>query len=245
MPKSEFEEFTDDLKIAIASFLNDALKNADFKSIYNKATAAYKVLTAWAPDNQELLGSAAGAAKRAVMLVCIRQYSLVNVELRRFIECIIWYTFFSDHPVEWEMFKDNPGRSWKKKPEKPIETAASAPTNYYFRYLQERMTQEPSGLAKQAIDVFRNEYDTLSMYIHGAKPAIDGTLALAFDREDPEQYRLIKNRCYNVLKSGCIVVAALKKELLNNLSTTERKYFDKLVSPSTARKIREQPFGLQ
>lgn len=244
MQKSEYEDFVENQKLAIASFLDNAKINAEFKSIYNKGMATFRILNAWAPDNEELLGSAAGAAKRAIALVCIRQYSLVSVELRRFIECILWYVYFADHPVEWEMFKGNPGRSWKKKIEKPIETAANAPTNYYLRYSEERMVGEPTGLATAAVGVFRNEYDILSIYIHGATPAIDGSLALTYDREDPKQHEELKKRCYKIFKSGCIIIAALKITLLENLNTTDRNYFDKLVSPSTARKIREQPFGL-
>jgi hypothetical protein len=84
----------------------------------------------------------------------------------------------------------------------------------------------------------------LSSYIHSAKPAIAGTLALTYDREDPVQHKKLRSSCYKIFKSGCILVAGLKVHLLNNLSTTDREYFDKLVSPSTAKKIREQPFGL-
>lgn len=244
MPRSEYNEFTDDLKLAIVAFLEVAKNNAEFKSIYNKGIAASKVLNVWAQDNQELLSAAAGASKRAIALACIRQYSLLHVELRRFIECITWYIYFADHPVEWNVFKRNPGRSWREKIEKPIETAASSPINFYLRYLQERMADEPSGLARTAVDIFRNEYDKLSIYIHGGTPAIHGSLALTFDREDPTQHREIKNRCYKIFKNGCIIVAALKTQLLENLSATDREYFDRLVSPSTARKIREQPFGI-
>ncbi len=242
--KSEYEDFTNNLGIAIALFLKNAKTNSEFKSIYNKGMAAFRVLNAWTPDNKYLLGAAAGAAKRVIALVCIRQYSLVNVELRRFIECITWYVYFADHPVEWEIFTNNPGRSWEKRPEKPIEAAAHSSTNYYFRYMQERMINERSGLATKATDIFRNEYDALSVYIHGATPAIHGSLALTYDREDAREHKKIKKRCHNIFKSGCILIAALKVQLLENLNTTERTSFDKLVSSSTAKKIREQPFGL-
>ena len=99
-------------------------------------------------------------------------------------------------------------------------------------------------MAESAISLFRNEYGTLSINIHGAKPAMDGTLALTYDREDEVQNRDLKNKCYKIFKSGCIIISALKKHLLENLNTTERGYFDNLVSPSTARKIRSKPFGL-
>ncbi len=243
MPNLEYEDFINSLGIAIALFLKDAKANSEFKSIYNKGMAAFNVLDAWSPDNKELL-SAAGVTKRVTALLCIRQYSLVNVELRRFIECITWYIYFADHPIEWEMFKNNPGRSWDKRPEKPIEAAAHSPMNYYLRYMQERMVSEPSGLAIKAMGIFRNEYDKLSVYVHGATPAIHGSLALIYDREDPEEHKKIRHNCHNIFKSGCILVAALKTQLLEDLNTTDRKYFDKLVSPSAAKKIREQPFGL-
>ena len=192
-----------------------------------------------------MLGAAAGAARRTVALVCIRQYSLVNVEIRRFIECIIWYLYFIDHPVEWTVFKTNPSRNWNKKLTKPIETAANAPTNFYFSYIAERMnSEEPSGLAKSAVDLLRTEYSAVSDYIHGAQPSVEGSLALIYDREDPKQHKVMKRRCTQVFKNGCILVAALKKSLLDSLITTDRAVFDKLVAPSTARKIREQPFGL-
>lgn len=247
MPRSEYNEFIDDWKVAIVSFLEAANDNGEFKSIYKKGTATSKVLRVWAQDNQnnqELLNAAAGAAKRAIALVCIRQYSLLHVELRRFIECIAWYIYFADHSVEWNVFKGNPGRNWVEKKEKPIETAANASMNFYLRYLRERMLEEPSGLARSAVDTFRDEYGKLSLHIHGGTPAINGSLALTYDREDKTQHREMRNRCYKVFKSGCIIVAALKVELLENLSATDRKYFDNLVSASTARKIREQPFGL-
>lgn len=107
------------------------------------------------------------------------------------------------------------------------------------------MNSEPSGLAKSAAGVFRTQYGKVSRYIHGATPAIDGSLAQAFDREDPRQHSDLKTMHYKILKSGCILVAALKVKLLEDLSTTDRRYFDRLVSPSTAKKIREKPFGLQ
>lgn len=245
MPRSEYQVFVEDLGTAISSFLDDAKRNAQFKAIYNKGVAASHVLNEWKYDSPELLGAAAGAAKRAIALICIRQYSLVNVELRRFIECVSWYIYFTDHRVEWDSFKANPTHSWGKRPNKPIQTAASAPINYYLRYLEERMKDEPSGLAKSAVGVFRTEYGKLSDYIHGATPAIDGSLALTFDREDPHRHSEMRARCFKIFKNGCILVAALKLSLLENLSATDRQYFDRLVSPQTARKIREQHFGLQ
>jgi len=245
MSRSEYQVFIEDLGTAINSFLDDADGNAQFKAIYNKGIAAFHVLNEWKHDSPELLGAAAGATRRAIALVCIRQYSLVNVELRRFIECVSWYIYFTDHPVEWESFKANPTRSWKKKSNKPIQTAASAPTNYYLQYLEERMKDEPSGLAKSAVGVFRTEYGKLSNYIHGATPAMDGSLALTFDREDPYQHSEMKTQCFKIFKNGCILVAALKVSLLVNLNATNRQYFDRLVSPQTAKKIREQHFGLQ
>lgn len=243
MPISEYQVFVEDLETAISSFLDDAKRNGHFKAIYNKGIAASNVLNEWKHDSPELLGAAAGAVKRAIALVCIRQYSLVNVELRRFIECVSWYIYFTDHPVEWESFKANPTRGWEKKTNKPIQTAASAPINYYLRYLEERMKEEPSGLAKTAVGVFRTEYGKLSDYVHGATAAMDGSLALAYDREDPRQHSLMKARCFKIFKNGCILVAALKLSLLENLSVTDRQYFDNLVSPQTARKIRERDFG--
>jgi len=245
MPRSEYQAFVEALGTATSSFLDDSKGNAQFKAIYNKGIAAFHVLNEWKHDSPELLGAAAGAAKRVVALVCIRQYSLINVELRRFIECVSWYIYFTDHSVEWNSFKVNPTRSWEKKPNKPIQTAASAPFNYYLRYLEERMRDEPSGLAKSAAGVFRTEYAKLSDYIHGATPAMHGSLALAFDREDPRQHSDMKTRCFKVFKNGCILVAALKGSLLKNLNATDRQYFDRLVSPQAAKKIREQNFGLQ
>lgn len=245
MPANEFEVFIQDSKDAIGAFLDDNLNKRDFKAIYRKGMYASHILKIWAVNSQELLEAAAGVAKRVIALFSIRQYSLVNVELRRFIECILWFTYFIDHPVEFEQFKGQPFRSWRDKPKKPIETAASSSIHFYLQYLEERLAYEPSGLAQKAVDILQNEYDTLSTYIHGARPAMDGTLSLTYDQEDKNQNRQIRQRTHKILKSGCIIVAALKSEWLDELSPKDRIYFDKLVSPSTAKKIKENIFGLQ
>lgn len=245
MKPNEFQRFTQSLKTAIELFLDEAQEKQEFKQIYRKGMYAYNVLNAWSPNSRELLEAAAGATRRSIALFSIRQYSLVYVELRRFIECIIWLSYFIDHPVEWEMFKGNPFRSWRDSPRKPIETAANAPINFYLRYLSERLSSEPSGLAKQAVDVFRNEYSLLSTYIHGARPAMEGTLTQMYDREDHSQNKRMSSSCYKIFKSGCIILAALNITWLNNLNLRDRNYFDTLVSPSTARKIRGQSFGIQ
>jgi hypothetical protein len=242
--RRQFKSFGDSLKLALETFLDDAENDNDANAVYRSAVAARNVLINWRNEQPNLLESAAGAAVRSINLICIRQYSLFYVELRRFIECVTWFLYFAEHPVEWEIFRSNPGRGSDTRREKPIESAAFSTINQFFAYAKERMATERSGLATRAIDTLRTQYGALSSYVHGAKPALDGTLALAHDRFDRERCQEMARASKVVFGQGCILLVTYRPILLTALSTTDREWFDKLVGRRTSEIINNGVFGL-
>jgi hypothetical protein len=242
--RADHDEFLDDLATSLVAFVNHARSDSDLRGIFKLCTAAHTVLGAF-DDAQPLMSAAAGVARRIALLSMIRQLSLVRVELRRLIECVQWSVYFSEHPVEREVFEKNPGRGWASKPDAlPIEAAASADIGMFFRYAKERLVADPSGLGVAAATTLHVEYGNISGDVHAARGAVGGTLALAFDPYDGESAAATRDQIHRIFGPCVLLRVAADPRLLGRLDAINRDWFDWLVGKEAARTIRGEPFGI-
>lgn len=243
---AQYSDFVEDLRTTLASFLDAGRSDADIKAIFRSATAAHTVFSAFGDGGQNLLLAAGGIARRCAVLAIGRQLSLARVELRRMIECVVWYVYFLDHPVEWVEFSARPGRGWGDRPQAPIAAAASAATGTFFAYAKERLQGDPSTLGKAAVDRLHVQFGNLSAEVHAAMGAVhpSGSLALAFDRYDRSRIAKLRREIQQVFSASVIVCAAVDRRLLAKLDAVGRAWFDWLVSAPPAKIIRGRPFGV-
>ena len=55
-----------------------------------------------------------GLIQRVPFLVSAGQLPASHNELRRFVEVVLWSVYFTDHPIEWKSFSDDPTRGFAK-----------------------------------------------------------------------------------------------------------------------------------
>ncbi len=244
---AQYQEFVGDLKTSIDTFLDASRADPDLKGAFKSATAAYASFAAFGSDGNSLLRAASGIARRSLVLAVVRQLSLARVELRRLIECTVWYVYFIDHPVEWADFLANPGRSWADRPQEPIAAAASANVGRFFAYAKERLARDdPSKIGKAAIDLLHTRYGNLSGEVHAAMGAVHptGNLALAFDRYDSASVGKLRREMHQVFASSLVTCASINPILISRLGAVERGFFDWLVSAGIAKVVRGGTFGV-
>jgi hypothetical protein len=178
------------------------------------------------------------------MLVSIGQVSLATVELRRFVELMLWTVYFTDHPVEWRSFLSDPNAGFSQDVRKPISHAARRELNYYFDYVRELANAEPSGLAKAAINEIKRLTRDLNSAVHA------GELAQTINRPPPhegisdavlQRFARLQRR---VFSNCCLLLAAYRRRQFDRFGASARAHFDWLVGAKLRRELRRGPFGL-
>lgn len=244
---SDFSELLGDLGTFVDESIKAAANDSDLKGLFRLSTALHSSLNGFLiRDESRLLNAAAGIARRVTVLAVLHQVSLAKVELRRLIECTLWYVYFHEHPVEFEAFLREPSRSWDEKRDRPISSAASSPMSFYAAYAKERFENEPSGLGLRAVEVLRQEYGNLSGHVHAALGAMSdkGNLALPHDQWTKPVAGSLKDVVQQVFRSSIIAISASNPDLLGGLDAIPRSWFDWLVSED-AKAIRGSPFGIK
>ena len=119
-----------------------------FSEIFHTALSTDVVLGAFdTPKLRPRLFSARSIALRLPLLVAAGQESVATVELRRFVELLLWTIYFTDHPIEWHEFKTSTSGAFESDSRKPIAHAAHRELGHFVSYVRELMSGEPSGLA--------------------------------------------------------------------------------------------------
>lgn len=238
-------EFLDDLDEEVRKSIACLRNSANYRGVFKNSLAAYVILKVLGRRELPLLKGATGITRRLPLLVACRQVSLAYVELRRFVELATWYPYFREHPVEWQELQENPERGFTRDADKPIVYCAHREISWYIAYARERFSEEPSGLAKEAIDALFKAHRNLSAHVHAvANTMPGGFLKDPFDSVAPNEIRNFQKIQRRVLSAGCILIAAAKPEKISKLEAVDRAWFDWLVGRASARKIRSEPFGL-
>jgi hypothetical protein len=170
--------------------------------------------------------------------------SVAEVELRRFVELILWAIYFTDHPIEWRNFHDNTAGGFSQDARKPISYAAHRELGFYLEYALELMEAEPSGLGTKAIENVKQAVKKLNSAVHA------GRLARESGRVPPhelisEQSLSSFGKTQRLTFSSCgLLLAAYRKSKFNALNAMARAYFDWLIGARLRREVRKGPFGL-
>jgi hypothetical protein len=167
-----------------------------------------------------------------------------TVELRRFLECVFWCVYFSDHSVEWLDFESDPGRSIEPEVSKPISYNTHREPTFYRNYARERFLSEPSELAKQAVDELNVQYASLSAAAHGSSSVKHGRLIPPLTNFWEAELGRFAETYRTVASAGAITLAAFCRAQFDSLPPAYRGWFDWLVGGERAKKIRGGPFGL-
>lgn len=240
-------ELLDELRTTLEAFLEAAGDDGEQRSVYKLCTAAYTVLRAMSvPRDLRLLGGAAGAARRCAVLGTIRQISLARVELRRLIECSVWFAYFVDHPVEFAEFEANPSRGWDSDGARPIEAIARADIGFFFRYALDRMRAARAPRVVEAVSALKTAYREMSGEVHAALGALgaSATLSQAHDPYDAKIAAHFREDVDRVLTSGTLLVASVDPRLLGHLPAVDRAWFDWLVGVDAAKEFRSDAIGI-
>ena len=245
---ADYEEFLDQVRIATNAHLNSAHADPDLKHVFKCTMAAHTVLRSFALRRcEKLFNAAAGIARRVAILSISRQLSLLRVELRRLIECINWFVYFADHPLEEALFLSDPGRVVDDMKDDPIAAGAYGLPAFYRAYMKSVMKREPSGIGSKAASELASAYAELSMEVHPAYGVASpsATLALAADRYDTKLASKMRIEAKRVFTHAVAAAAACDPLLLSKLDAIDREWFDWLVGQNWAQIIRGTEFGLQ
>lgn len=220
-------------------------KSAGFQNIFRTSLASdavlSKILTA---RNGPPAGPARAIVSRVPILVCARQVGPCRVELRRFIELVIWHVYFEDHPVEWKRFECEPRRGFVRDMEDPIDFCAHRELTFYLNYAKSRMADEPSKIAGRAVDQLRKDQSILNADVHPTGIVGHGITKFPLDTIGEVELKNLNVIQRSVFSSACIVLAARHTPRFNSIGAMHRAHFDWLVGSKTSKEIRGGPFGL-
>ncbi len=238
-----YAEFIEDLQTALTAHLSAATEDSHQRAIFKTCTAAYASLHAFAAGDKILM-AAAGISRRCALLASIRQISLIRVELRRTIVCVLWDAYFIDHPVEFGEFLKRGGKVIVDDPNTPIASGGCAPTRKFFAYARERFHDE--AVALNAVDKLYALFGALSAEVHAGHGVLhpEGSLALAFDSYDGTIAARIEKELRSVLASVVTISAAIKPGRLGQLDAISRGWFDWLVGGTVSEAISSGTFGI-
>lgn len=240
---TQFDEYLKDSLKMLDDAGHQARTSPHGRGIYKISLATYCVLTAFSKRDLVLLKAAADIVRRFPLLAASRQRSLARVDLRRFIELVTWYAYFSEHPIEWMEFQSNPKTGFVRTLETPISYCAHRERLFYTNYVKERFGFDSSRLVVNANENLNKAYAELSFDVHAASHALKSTsfgsvLEIKSDDHDRDLQKIAKS----VMASGCLVVAAVRPSKIHGLGPVERGWFDWLIGKEEAKKIRAGKF---
>ncbi len=241
----QVNDYVDDSAEMVSACLAAARSTKSFQEVYAISLSADVVLRNLAvPSLRPRLAAARSIILRVPMLVSLGQPSLGAVELRRLVELTLWTVYFTDHPIEWHSFGAGSNAGFSQDARKPISYAARRELIHYFEYARELMGSEPSGLARKAIDVMKQQTHDLNASVHA------GELAQSVRRIPPHEevsdtvLQRFKRLQQPVFANCCLLLAAYRRRKFDRFNATARAHFDWLVGSKLRRAVRQGPFGL-
>lgn len=242
------------IRADIAKYLTDAAalasksssrlnSSGNFRAIYKITLATDAVLSKLSPKLTPRLAVPRSIIQRVPVLIAVSQIPAAKVELRRFIEVAMWAVYFSDHPIEWATFESHPERGIQSDTDSPITYNAHREPAFYRNYAKERFSNEPSGLAKQAVADLGVQFSYLSAMAHGAALAARKRLLPPIEEVDEKNLSDVMTHQRRVCASVCIMLSAFCRQQFDGLPPAHRAWFDWLLG-TKASSLRSKPFGL-
>lgn len=241
--KNQLNEYLDDAQSILKTSFDEIDKSPAFRAIYKNCVGTFTPLTRIASRQLPLLKTASGIVKRSPLLIASRQMQLAYVELRRLIETVNCYPYFSEHPVEWESFADTPSGGYAKDTDKPIFWNAHREQKFYSNYIRERFAVDKSGLIELAVNDNNQCYKDFSAYVHAALNHLTKKpLTHVFDTIDEDSLKDFADAQKRVYRATLILSLAPKPTLVGKLSAIERAWFDWVLGNANQKKIRAGDF---
>jgi len=219
--------------------------SGDYRNIYKVCLATDSVLHKLSTTRETpRLSAARGLIQRVPLLVAVGQLPASHNELRRFMEIVLWCIYFTDHPIEWQSFSNDPSRGFAKDILTPITFCAFRERAFYNNYAEELFRRESSGIAAAAAKELAVSYNELNADVHAAHAATSSNLKASWDSLTNAELAALAKKQRSVCANACIVLAAFFRTKFENLPPVHRAWFDWLVGSNTAKRIRSGKFGL-
>jgi hypothetical protein len=239
------ESFIDEVKAETLKSLAYLKNSAEFRRVYRISLAADAVLSKLLQGDIAPPPFATRASVKAVpLLVCVRQLGPARIELRRFMELVVWSVYFQDHRVEWERFASQPTHGFSRDEKDPIEYCAHRELDYYLNYAKSRVAVEPSKLASGAVDDLRILKGKLNEAVHPGSSAQSAGHSVPLDAITANALQELAELQQAVFKCACLLVASVRRKRFDTLPPMHRAHFDWLLGRELAKKLRSGPFGL-
>lgn len=242
--QQQIEQYIDGALSVVKDSFSAARGSAAFADIYHLSLSADTLLRSLSRAKlRPKLAAARSIVLRLPFLVGMGQQSIATVELRRFVELICWTVYFSDHPIEWRSFEENPG-GFAQDTRSPISYCAHRELAYYLEYARELMSAEPSKLGVQAVDGIKQVSHDLNASVHAGQVA-HATRVTTPHEDIPEpvlrRFGSVQRR---VFTNCCLLLTAYCKSQFDQLNAVSRAHFDWLVGSTVRKQVRRGPFGL-
>lgn len=239
------ETFLSEVAAEIAKAHGTLKKSAEFRKIYRVSLATDAVLSKLLQSCKRPPPHAARAIVKGVpLLVCARQLGPAKIELRRFMELIVWDVYFEEHPVEWAKFSANPTHGFTRDEKDPIEYCAHRELEYYLNYAKSRVAGEPSKVAGEAVEELRLLKGKLNEAVHPGSGAHLTGCVVPLDAIEEGVLKDFNDLQCSVFGSACVLAASVRRRRFDSLPAMYRAHFDWLVGGQLAKRIRSGPFGL-
>ena len=242
--RADVAAYLNNASTLVNAALNDLKNSGDYKAIYKITLSADAVLSKLGVELRPSCSVSRNILQRIPVLVALAQTSAAQVELRRLIEVVFWTVYFSDHPIEWNSFEENPTAGIEVDPERPISYNAHRMPSYYRKYAIELFAKEPYGLAKQAANELATQYGNLSVDVHAAAGSTTKQLSPAFDAADKKKITDFMKTQRIVFSASCLVLCAYDRHHFDRLPAVHRAWFDWLIGSTKAKALRSGRFGL-
>lgn len=228
-------KYLDELSETIAKNGASLRKSSDFRAVFKNSTAAAAVLDRFAARGVPLLESAAGSAARFPLHVACGQMSMAYVDLRRFVDLIVWSVYFMDHPVEFRTFATDPGRGFARPEDGPIAFCARRETRWYLDYCRDLFRSGAHAELPRAAERLSSAHARCSSFVHPVRDSLPGgSLGNAMGFPDNQEIAEFAKTQRAVLSASVLFFAALRPKAVSKLDAIERGWYDFLVGKEMA-----------
>jgi hypothetical protein len=236
--------FLDATKSIVSKTLNSASASEAFREIYKLSLTTNTVLGGLGGSGlRPAVAPARNITVRIPVLIGTGQSSVAEVELRRFVELIVWTIYFTDHPVEWEHFIDGT-KGFSQDSRRPISFASHRELSFYTEYALELMEREPSGLGTTALGNLKQALHRLNSNVHAGRLARLTSAIPPHDQMDEASLRSFSKIQRLSFANCCLLLAAYRRKKFNGMQAVARDHFDWLMGPQLRKDVRKGPFGI-
>ena len=242
--RSQVASFLNATKLSVAESLSSAGASEAFREIYKLSLTTHTELGGLGGSGlRPAVAPARNITVRIPVLIGTGQFSVAEVELRRFVELIVWTIYFTDHPVEWEHFIDGT-RGFSQDSRRPISFASHRELSFYTEYAFELMEREPSGLGTTALSNLKQALHRLNSNVHAGHLATLTSAIPPHDEMDEASLRSFSKIQRLSFANCCLLLAAYRRKKFDRMQAIARDHFDWLMGPKLRKDLRKGPFGI-